>query len=162
MAEDDSINRRRTVDVDLPATSPKGVRSAAPPKVTVVERPSLRNLLRKNTSKDGSFGPGGLSFDILRCPDFHCTLSHSNQDPLGSGQLKERLAEFDGLAFGDENLRDLPCFFRRNLIEDLHGFDQADDRVGLDRIANGHECRIARIGLRIERPDGRAGDEISR
>ena len=48
---------------------------------------------------------------------------------------EERLAEFDGLAVGDEAFDDLAGGVGLDLVHELHGFDDADDLALLDAVA---------------------------
>ncbi len=53
--------------------------------------------------------------------------------PLASGvDFEERLTEIDRFFVLNENGHDLSSYFGRNFIEDLHGFDDANDRIRLD------------------------------
>src|SRR5690349_15206359 len=53
-------------------------------------------------------------------------------DLLPRVDLEQRLAELDRLTVGDQHGHDLARDLCRNLVKDLHGFDQADGRGGAD------------------------------
>src|SRR5690606_10152433 len=50
--------------------------------------------------------------------------------------LEQRLAEFDRRAVLDKHCDNLAGGLRRNLVEHLHRFNNADNGVGADMIAN--------------------------
>ena len=54
---------------------------------------------------------------------------------------KQRLAEFDGLAVGDEAFDDFAGGVGLDFVHQLHGFDNADDLAFFDVIAGGDEGR---------------------
>src|SRR5580658_2309090 len=63
--------------------------------------------------------------------------------PLSDSDRKQRLAEFDGLAVGDEALDDFAGSVGLDLVHQLHGFDDADDLALVHMIADSDEGRSA-------------------
>src|SRR5690606_32472568 len=78
---------------------------------------------------------------------------------LAGIDLEQRLVEFDGFAICLQPGDDRAPYFGRNLVEDIHGFHNADGRVRIDGVADLDERIRLGIGPRIERADHRALDD---
>src|SRR5688572_13728774 len=65
--------------------------------------------------------------------------------------LEQWLAKFHRLAVFDQAGHDLAGHLRRDLVEDLHGLDDADRALRADVISHLHERRRLRIRAGVER-----------
>src|SRR4029079_11034072 len=68
---------------------------------------------------------------------------------------EERLVELHRFLILDEHLDDGPGHLRLDLVEDLHGLDEAEHGLGRDPVADLDERLGARRGGPVERPDDR-------
>src|ERR1017187_4152626 len=66
---------------------------------------------------------------------------------------EQLLAVFDRLAVDRQFLDDLPGNVRFNLVQQLHGLDDAEDLPDFDRVSRFDEWRSAGRGCFVERPD---------
>ena len=66
------------------------------------------------------------------------------------GKSEQLLAKFDGLAVFDENLGNLAAHFGLDLVHDFHRFDDANDAVVLNGIADLSESGAFGGGSRVE------------
>src|SRR5262245_55639355 len=73
--------------------------------------------------------------------------------------LEQRLVELDRFTVLAEDGGDLAADFGGNLVEDLHRFNDANDRRGIDAIADFDERLGLGIGPRVERANHRALDD---
>ena len=74
----------------------------------------------------------------------------------GCGLDREQpLAVLDRLAVLDVHAHDLAFVLRRDLVHELHRFDDAEHLILLDAIADVDERRRARLGRSVERADDR-------
>src|SRR5437899_9865137 len=73
---------------------------------------------------------------------------------------EEGLSVLDGLAVLDVNLDDFARSFGLNLVHQLHRFDNANDRVGLDFAADAHKTFGCRRGRAKEGADDGRGNNV--
>ena len=57
-------------------------------------------------------------------------------------KTEQWLSEANGITAVDQHFNDASGFFTLNLIEDLHGFNDADDGVSFDNGAHSDEGRV--------------------